>query len=394
MGARNKLTAVAVRNAKEVGTYGDGGGLMLVVKANGARSWILRCQHAGARRDFGLGSAADVSLAEARDNAEALRKTIKAGGDPVAEKRKARIVIPTFKSAAEEVHGENEPTWKNVKHASDWLSSLKMYAFPKIGDLPVDQIDGPLIREVLMPIWLSRPESARRVSQRIGTVLDWSCAKGYRGSDAPMRGVRKSLPKQPKQDNHFAAMPHTEVAAFISMLRTSAVTTGRMALELTILTATRSGEVRGAELDEFEGLDGRAPVWRIPAKRTKIGKAHIVPLPPAAVALVKRAIELTTHEKFVFVGRSYKPISDMTMSKIMRDTGTPFTVHGFRSSFRDWVSECTDTSFEVAEAALAHARGSRVEAAYARSNLLEKRRNLMAEWAAYLSGPSALVLQV
>lgn len=384
MGARNKLTAVAVRNAKEVGTYGDGGGLMLVVKASGARSWILRCQHAGSRRDFGLGSAADVSLAEARDQAEIVRKTIKSGVDPVAKKHKARIVIPTFKAAAEEVHIENKPTWKNVKHAADWLSSLEMYAFPKIGSLPVDQIDGPLIREVLLPIWLSRPESARRVSQRIGTILDWSCAKGYRASDAPMRGVRKSLPKQPKEDNHFAAMPHVDVAAFVATLRSSAVTTGRMALELTILTATRSGEVRGAEIAEFEDLDGPTPIWRIPAARTKMAKAHVVPLSPAAVALVKRANESRTHKMLLFVSRNEKAISDMTMSKIMRDTGTPYTVHGFRSSFRDWVSECTDTSPEVAEAALAHARGSRVEAAYARSNLLEKRRDLMAAWAGYV----------
>lgn len=375
------LTAQRVKSLAEAGRYPDGGGLMLVVGTGGAKSWILRVQADGRRRDIGLGSAKAVSLAGARQAADEIRRKLAQGIDPVAERKQEKVVIPTFKEAAVLVHEEHKASWKNGKHQAQWLSTLKSYAYPTLGDLLVSQIEGPIIRDVLAKIWLTKPETARRVRQRIGTVLDWAYAKGYRASEAPMRSLSKGLPRQPKKDGHFAAMSFAEVPSFLQTLRTRE-SMGRLALEALILTAARSGEIRMAKWPE---LDLKAGLWSIPAERMKMGRPHIVPLSPQAVDVFKRAAKLRIPATdLVFYGtKAKKPLSDMTLLKILRDMEAGVTVHGFRSAFRDWVAEETNYPGEVAEAALAHAIPNKVEAAYRRTDFLEKRRALMSDWGTF-----------
>jgi integrase len=384
-----KLTAMKVKAAKAAGRYQDGEGLMLVVKPSGAQSWQLRIQVDGKRRDFGLGSTSDVSLADARQKAEELRRQYRSGLDPVAIKRAAKAEadgIPTFEAAARRVHAEHKPGWRNAKHTAQWLTTLEAYAFPDIGQRRVDKIDGPEIRDLLARIWLAKPETARRVRQRIGSVLDWAHAKGYRASEAPMRSVSRGLPRQPKKDNHFAALAYDELPELMGRLAETD-TLGRLALRFAILTAARSGEVRGATWAE---IYLKTRLWTIPAERMKAGKEHAVPLSAQALGVldIAGAFRGRTNASFVFPGKPGKPLSDMTLTKVLRDMGhAEITVHGFRSSFRDWAAEQTDFSGDVVEAALAHTIQNRVEAAYRRTNYLEKRKALMDEWAVFLSNP-------
>lgn len=375
------LTVVKVKSVTEPGRYSDGDGLMLKVKPGGSKSWVLRVQVDGKRRDIGLGSAKTVSLAEARQAADELRRKLARGIDPIAERKQERVVIPTFREAAVLVHEEHKAAWKNGKHQAQWLSTLKSYAYPDLGDLLVSEIEGPIIRDVLAKIWLTKPETARRVRQRIGTVLDWAYAKGYRASEAPMRSLSKGLPRQPKKDGHFAAMSFADVPAFLQILRRRE-SMGRLALEALILTAARSGEIRMAKWPE---LDLKAGLWSIPAERMKMGRPHIVPLSSQAVDVFNRAAKLRIPATdLVFFGtKARKPLSDMTLLKILRDMEAGVTVHGFRSAFRDWVAEETNYPGEVAEAALAHAIPNKVEAAYRRTDFLEKRRALMSDWGTF-----------
>tara|TARA_R110000868_G_scaffold202806_3_gene450640 strand:+ start:6196 stop:7398 length:1203 start_codon:yes stop_codon:yes gene_type:complete len=389
-----KLTALSAKAASKPGRYQDGNGLALLVKASGARSWMLRIQVDGRRRDFGLGSFNDLSLASAREAADAIRKQYKSGIDPVAAKRAAkaaRTTIPTFRAAAKTAHGEQKAAWRNTKHKAQWLSSLETYAFPSIGDLLVDQIDGPMIRDLLLPIWLDKPETARRVRQRVGSVLDWSHSKGFRALEAPMRSVTKGLPRQPKKDRHFASLPYAEVTNLMSHLEESGGA-GALALQFLILTAARSGEVRGATWEE---IDLEAALWAVPGIRMKAGKEHIVPLSDPALAILEKVKLLGTGRSNspVFPGNRGKAMSDMTISKALKTAGAvKCTVHGFRSSFRDWAAEMTGTQGDVVEAALAHSISNRIEAAYRRTNYLEKRRVLMNAWAAYLGNMPSNVL--
>ena len=391
-----ELTALAVRAASKPGRYRDGNGLMLLVKASGARSWVLRTQVDGARRDFGIGSLADVGLAAAREKADTIRKQYRGGVDPVEAKRaakSARATIPTFEAAAELAHGEQVNAWRNIKHRAQWISSLRAYAFPALGKVRVDKIDGPMIRDVLLPIWLEKPETARRVRQRVGAVLDWCYAKGLRPSEAPMRSIGKGLPRQPKRDGHFAAMAYDAVPAFVSKLAASE-SVGRLALQFLIYTAARSGEVRGATWAEID-LD--AATWTIPGARMKAGKEHIVPLTSAALALLERAnmLKIDKPGALLFPGLRARPLSDMTLGKVVKAAGVAdATVHGFRSAFRDWAAEMTGTPGEVVEAALAHTIANKVEAAYRRTNYLDKRRGLMDAWACFLTASGANVVQL
>lgn len=381
------LTAVGVKNAKP-GRHPDGDGLYLLVKESGAKSWLLRVQVGGKRRDFGLGSATILTLAEARASAAELRKFCKAGGDPIArrnQEKQARIVIPTFRDAAQAAFAEQKGGWRNPKHRAQWLSSLEAYAFPFIGDAQVDQVDGPKIRDLLLPIWLAKPETARRVRQRVGAVLDWAHVKGLRATEAPMRSLSKGLPRQPKKgESHHAAMPYADAPSLYARL-VAQESVGRLALRFVMLTAARSGEVRGATWEEID-LEDR--VWAVPGTRMKAGRTHLVPLSDAAVAVLQRAALLRTEgsDALVFPGLRSRPLSDMTLLKVLRaNGGDGMTVHGFRSSFRDWAAECTNTAGDVVEAALAHTIANKVEAAYRRTNYLEKRRDLMAEWAKHLT---------
>lgn len=373
-----KLTAAQVRNLKTPGRYMDGDGLALVITAPQKGYWVLRATVNGRRRDIGLGSLDLVKLAEAREAAIDMRRDIQRGLDPVAERKRQKIEILTFKAAAKKVHAEQTASWKNGKHQDQWLNTLESYAFPKLGDRLVNDIEGPLIREVLLGIWLSKPETARRVKQRIGVVLDWAYANGMRLTEAPMRSLNRALPRQPKKDGHFAAMPYEDVPAFILHLRKRSSVT-RLALEFLILTAARSGEVRGAKWSE---IDLESKLWTVPADRMKVGKKHTVPLTAAAINVLERARPFYAEcSDLIFPGRNVlRPLSDMTLLKVMRCAELPFTVHGFRSAFRDWAAERSSFPGEVAEAALAHTVANRVEAAYRRTDYLDKRKLLMKDW--------------
>ena len=376
-----KLTALQIRNLKKPGRYGDGDGLALVLTAPSKGSWVLRSTIKGRRRDIGLGSLSLVTLKEARENAFDMRRDIQRGIDPIAERRKKEIVVLKFADAARTVHREQKASWKNGKHQNQWITTLEKYAFPTLGDRLVNDIEGPLIRECLLPIWLDKPETARRVKQRIGVVLDWAYANGMRETEAPMRSLGRALPRQPKQDSHFAAMPYENIPAFFTHLHKRA-SVARLALEFLILCASRSGEVRGAKWAE---IDLKNRLWTIPAERMKVGKEHVVPLTGAAIDVLQRARPFYAEcSDLIFPGRNVlRPMSDMTLLKILRYAKLPVTVHGFRSSFRDWAAEQTSYPGEVAEAALAHTLANKVEAAYRRTNYLDKRRELMRDWAAF-----------
>lgn len=379
-----KLTAMGVKNLVEPGRYSDGEGLILKLAGKGKGSWIVRIQANGKRRDIGLGPLSELPLADAREAARALRKEVKAGVDVLAERKKEALVIPTFSDAAKLVHDEHKAAWKNGKHQAQWIKSLETYAFPTLGDKLVSEIEGPAIRDALSPIWLTKPETARRVRQRIGSVLDWACAKGFRETEAPMRSVLRGLPRQPKKQSHLAAMPYADLPAFLTWLRGRS-SVGRLALEFVILNASRSGEVRGACWNE---IDLKKKLWTIPAERMKAGTVHVVPLSEAALDVLKRAKAFRSPvSNLVFPGQNpRRQLSDMTLLKILRDKGDDYTVHGFRSSFRDWVAERTNYPGEVAETALAHTVSNKVEAAYRRTHYLDKRKLLMADWAGFCMG--------
>ena len=379
------LTATAVKAANEPGRYQDGDGLALLVGKRGGKSWMVRIQKDGRRRDIGLGSAAKVSLKLARERAASVRSQVEAGIDPIAERRKA-AGVPTFREAAASVHAEHKGGWKNAKHRKQWLSTLETYAFPAFGDRSIALVDAPAVRDALVAIWLKKPETARRLRQRICTVIDWAVAKGYREAALPMPVIDKALPKQRVKPKHHAALPYAGLPDFMAALR-ARETMGRLALEAVILTAARSGEVRLAEWSE---LDLDAATWTVPAERMKAGREHVVPLSPQAVALFKR---MKPHKRgdsdLVFPGmRRGKPLSDMPLTKALRDMGRTVTAHGFRSTFRDWVAEQTTWPAELAEAALAHVVSDKTVAAYQRGTMLEKRREMMAAWAHFAEGES------
>ena len=387
-----RLTVTSIKAAlKKPGRHGDGDGLFLQVGTGGAASWLVRVQKDGRRRDIGLGSVKKVGLTLARERAGAARVDMESGIDPVAKRKKA-AGIPTFREAAAQLISEHHKTWQNAKHQSQWKATLAAYAYPSIGETLVSEVEAPAIRDLLISIWVEKPETARRVKQRIGAVLDWAHSKGFRETDAPMRAIAKGLPRQSRQAAHFAAMPYPDVPAFLKTLR-ERQSWGRMALEATILTAVRSGEVRGATWSEIDLEKG---LWTIPAERMKAKREHVIPLSPAAIAVFKRAAALkTAGHKFVFPGNKRdKPMSDMTLTKVLRDLKQPFTAHGFRSSFRDWVSEETDFPGDIAEAALAHMVSNKTEAAYRRGNLLEKRRKLMDAWGCYCEGSQAALVRI
>lgn len=388
---RFKLAPTKITPKMKPGTYGDGRGLMLIVRDTGARSWILRLQAEGKRRDYGLGSAHDVSLAEARDKADEIRRLVKSGRDVIGEKREAKrlaFAIPSFQIAAEATHGEQKASWRNEKHRQDWLSNLRLYAFDQIGQMRVDHITPQHVKAVLLPVWLEKPETARRLRQRIRAVMAWAAAEGH-CQPLDMSLVNTSLPKQPKRDNHFAAMAWGDVPAFYTELR-KGETTGKRALAFTILTAARSGETRGATWQE---IDFDAAEWRIPADRMKAGKEHIVPLSAPALEILSTMKSEAEPEPgaIIFAGKKGEAVSDMTLTKVMRDMGRSETVHGFRSAFKDWASEATAFPDAVSEAALAHVDGNKTRASYRRTDFRAKRLQMMAAWAGYLEGKAGKV---
>ena len=389
------LTVTKAKSLSARGMYGDGRALYLRVAKGGSKSWVLRIVIDGRRRDIGLGGYPAVSLAKARQFADAHRLAVAEGRDPLAEKRRA--ATPTFAEAAVKVHEVNLPRWKNGKHTDQWINTLRSYAFPTIGKLSLDRITRRDVLGILTPIWTAKPETARRVRQRIRTVLRWGQAHGYVEHNAAGEGIDGALPPMPRVKAHHRALPYAEVPAALETIDgSSAGLAAKLCMRFLILTAVRSGEARGASWSE---IDPDAREWRIPAERMKGGVVHRVPLSDAAVAVLEKARPLSGGDGLLFPSpsRQGQPMSDMTLTKMLRRVGLAgsATIHGFRSSFRDWAAERTNAPHAVMERALAHAVADAVEAAYARSDLLERRRALMEEWARFVTGTAgAKVVQL
>jgi integrase len=405
---RDRLTALKVGRLKAPGLYADGAGLYLQIKAAGARSWVFRYRMGGRKtpRDMGLGSAADVSLAGARLKADACRDALRAGIDPIDARKRADAAAAldaakaiSFKDCATAFIASQKDGWRNSKHAAQWTATLEAYAFPSMGKLPVAEIGIEHVLKVLEQpcadlsgkptLWKGKTETASRVRGRIEAILDWAKVRNYRAGENPARwrgNLQHSLPKRGKVQKvkHHAALPYGEIGAFVQALRAKEGTAAR-ALEFLILTTARTSEVTGARWREID-LD--AALWTVPADRIKGGKLHRVPLSASAVAVLEaqfKAQGKAESDAFVFPGgKAKKPLSENAMLALLtRMKRDDLTAHGFRSSFRDWAAEQTNYPREAAEMALAHVVSDKVEAAYRRGDLFEKRRRLMDDWAKF-----------
>lgn len=387
-----ELSPLAVRRLVKPGHYAVGGvaGLALQVAPGGARTWILRVTVGSKRRDMGLGGYPDVELAQAREKARAARELVEQGVDPILHRRQLKSALAaqqaaqkTFEQCATEYIDAKSAEWSNAKHASQWTNTLTAYAYPTLGKLLVSDIGLPQVIGVLKPIWQTKTETATRLRGRIEAVLDWATVHHYRQGLNPARWkghLDKILPTPTKisRVKHHKALAVDDVPGFMAALRHQEGA-GAKALEFLVLTAARSGEVRGATWSEID-LD--AGEWTVPAERMKAGKEHRVPLSPAAVDLLK-GLEKVEGTDLVFPSSRKAPLSDMTLTAVMRRMKVDAVPHGFRSSFRDWASERTGYPGDVVEMALAHAIADKVEAAYRRGDLFEKRRALMADWASF-----------
>ncbi len=384
-----KLTAVRVAKEKEPGRYGDGLGLWLQVARGGTKSWLFRYQRDGRAREMGLGPCHTVTLAEAREKATDCRRALLAGVDPIEARKSAREAgrledarSISFQSCAEQYIAAHKAGWKNAKHAAQWTATLETYVYPIFGALSAAAVDTALVTKALEPIWSEKAETAGRVRGRIEVILDWAAARGYRSPDNPARWrghLDKLLPPRRKVSKvkHHAAMPYSEVPAFMAKLRQRKEISAR-ALEFCILTVTRTGETIGAKWTPEIAL--KAKLWTVPPERMKTEREHRVPLSKRAMEILK---SLPQEGEYVFPGAKEKrPLSNMAMLEMLHGMGYPhLTVHGFRSSFRDWAAETTSYPNEVVEMALAHVVRDKTEAAYRRGDLFEKRRQLSRDWA-------------
>lgn len=385
-----KLTVRKVETVTQPGMHGDGGGLYLNVAPSGSKSWILRTVVHGRRRDLGLGSAALVKLADARELAREYRKIARQGGDPDVVRKRETM---TFEQAAKRVHESLSPTWRNEKHRTSWLASVEAYAYPHIKDRPLHTIGTADVLKILSPIWTEKHETAKRVRQRLSGIFDWAKGAGHYPHENPVNGIGKALPLVKRRVEHMAALPWQDVPDFMAALGERDGISARC-LEFLILTASRSGEARGARWSEIEGN-----VWTVPGERMKRGLPHRVPLCPQALAVLDKVRGLDAD--YIFPSPKFgkdglvRIQSDMVFKALQRRMGREsFTVHGLRSSFRDWCSESAKADREVAEAALSHATGNAVERAYARSDLFERREALMQAWGQFASGGTGKIVQL
>ena len=379
----NRLSDRFVRTAK-TGFYNDGHGLNLRVLPSGSRQWVQRLAIRGKACSIGLGGYPLVSLVEARQKALANRQIARAGRDPRIESNGT----PTFSEAAAKLIDLHRPGWKSLKHAEQWRSTLQGYVYPRLGETPVRQITSADVLEVLKPIWFDKAETARRVRQRMRAVFNWAIAQGYRSDNPAGETLSLVLPRQNNVKQHMRALPYSEVADAIEAVRESgAYKSVKLAFEFLVLTAARSGEVRLATWVEFDG-----DVWTIPGERMKARRPHRVPLSNRAVEILHEARSLADPSGLVFPSPRGRTLSDSTLSKLLREIGLAAVPHGFRSSFRDWAAECTNAPHAVMESALAHVVRDKVEAAYARTDLFEKRRKLMEQWTRYLGEPRGDVI--
>lgn len=392
--APGQLSALKVSRTREPGLYADGGGLYLQVTNAEARSWIFRFMLNGRARSMGLGSLHTLTLAEARSKATQCRKLCLDGIDPIEAREKTRAAARldaantiTFDACSEAYIEAHRKGWRNEKHADQWHNTLATYASPVFGALPVQAVDTGLVMRVIEPIWGEKTETATRVRGRIESVLDWAATRGYRQGENPARWrghLQNLLPKRSKVQRveHHAALPFREIGEFVGQLRAQSGTSP-LALEFTILTAARTGEVIGATWDE---IDLAERTWAVPADRMKGGREHRVPLSDRAVEILEGFRVLG--DRYVFPGgKRGRPLSNMAMLELLKRMDRPdLTVHGFRSTFRDWAAETTHFPNEMVEMALAHIIENRVEAAYRRGDLFQKRRELMDTWAVYCGG--------
>jgi integrase len=394
----NRLTAMQARNLNKAGYYADGAGLYLSVKATGAKSWIFRYRYGGREREMGLGSLMTFGLAEARQRAMEQRKLLADGKDPLGLKRTVRLKDTlaqanaiTFDQAAAAFITSHKPGWKNAKHASQWTNTLATYVSPVFGKRSISEVDTALVMRVLVPIWQTKTETASRVRGRIEKVLDWAKTQGYRIGDNPAiwRGHLENLlaaPKKTSKVKHHPALPWREVGGFMEELRKMPGISA-LALQLIILTNCRTTEAIKASWAE---LYLEQALWTIPAERTKASKEHVIPLSWAALEVLRSARSQSSASSVVFPGgkKEGAPLSNMACLSLLKRMGrTDVTVHGFRSTFRDWAGENTAHPREVIEHAMAHGLKDKAEAAYARGSLLDKRRVLMNDWAAYCAHP-------
>jgi integrase len=393
-----KLTPERVKTkSRKLGLYGDGAGLYLRVTPPSACSWVVRYMLDGKAREMGIGSYPAVSLETARESAERWRKVKAEGRDPIAVREAERASershaakAVTFRHCADSYIEAHRESWKNAKHVAQWGATLQTYVYPEMGALPVAEIDVGLVHKALEPIWKAKPETARRVRGRIEAILDWAKARGYRGGENPARWkghLENLFPARAKVRSveHHPALPYRELPAFMTKLAAEEGL-GARALQFAILTAARTNEVILADWAE---IDFDNAVWTVPAKRMKAKREHRVPLSKPALAVLREQVRTTGGKSYIFPGaRPKRPLSNMAMLKTLERMGRDdITVHGFRSTFRDWVEESTNYAGTVAEAALAHVVGDKVEAAYRRGDLFEKRRRLMTAWATFCMTP-------
>jgi integrase len=392
-----KLTALAVKRVQVRGMHGDGNGLYLQVARGGTKSWVLRYKVAGQSRHLGLGPLHAVSLAEARARAADARRLLVDGLDPIETKRRARTAaqleaarLMTFDQCAAAYVQAHRPGWRSDKHAAQWPATIKAYASPMFGALPVQAVDTSLVMKAIEPIWARKPETANRLRGRIESVLDWAKARGFRAGENPARWkghLDQLLPARSKvrRVEHHAALPYREIGSFMADLRQQDMVAAR-ALELAILTASRTSEVLNATWDEIDFVN---KIWAIPGARMKSGKDHKIPLSAPAIAILE-SMQATRKGVFVFPGRKgYRPLSNMAFLMLLRRMGhDDLTAHGFRSSFRDWCAEQTNFPSEVAEAALAHVVSDKVVRAYRRTDFFDRRRQVMEAWARYCNTPA------
>lgn len=383
------LSAKFVQTVKGPGKFFDGHGLYLRVDERDNRYWVQRIVINGKRREIGIGSYDFVSLAEARVAAYENRKLARSGGDPLQDRR-TRQEVQTFEQEARAIHEMLAPTWRNKKHADQFLATLETYVFPAIGRTKVSDVTSADVLAILKPIWVTKAETASRIRQRISKVMKSAIAKGWR-KENPAIGLVDALPKQTEPRQRRRALPYSDLPGFLSLLHGSqAGISTKLCLEFLILTCARSLEARGTRWDEID-FDSKS--WNVPADRMKMKRAHRVPLSARAIALLRQAEGLDPD--LVFPGTiKGKLLSDMTLSKLVKELGFPVHVHGFRTSFRTWTQEMTNFPNEVAENALAHTVGGEIERAYARSDLFEKRRNMMEAWAGFLDRRPAKVMRI
>ena len=386
----NRLSPVDLKNKTKRGYYADGGGLYFRVSEFGTKSWVFRYTVAGKAREMGLGAFPDVAIKEARERAAEARKTLRDGIDPIEVRKHAHsanaassAAALSFEQCAAAYIAAKEPEWKNAKHGKQWRNTLATYAYPVIGKILMRDVEQAHILQILEPIWTTKTETASRLRGRIENVIDYATARGYRTGDNPARwrghlDMILAKPSKVAKVDHHAALPYIEIGSFMTELKNQ-IGQGARALEFAILTAARSGEVRGATWDE---IDLNAPVWTIPKDRMKAAKEHRIPLSPAAVELLEN-LHCMADSNLVFPNIKGKELSDMTLTAVLRRMERPVTAHGFRSTFRDWAGETTAFPREVIEHALAHQLKDKAEAAYARGTLFEKRRKLMEAWATY-----------